>query len=388
MAEGGMEYYNEAFDRDDYTDYYDDEDYKAFEEEMAKNYNAQRTADVLNESLSHSTGEDLEDVKTKLIKTKLDNFLEFNKAKGGTPTVVIPSDFVVEDNILYYKGVDAEDKPLEYKRGGRTIPYTLSSLTTKYSVSFVRGTLGFIDYEGRKVDKSKQAAVLLKARDEITTSMEHIPLASVSNTSELQALSNTVNDIETAVKSLETSLADWDMEERVDTPTQTEGLNLRELQGLDKALQRIRGELVNNLAKLTDIDKDIAKEKQKLQQAGDDEVSIQQINDRLKDLQDERSARLEAASENKEALRGQVSRIKETINRVLKEDTTLGEKLRTLFKEQGITIVSVLTAIGMIIGVIVEAVIPSGGGGGSTTPPPKDGSGVKDWVKKTIIKSW
>ena len=42
--------------------------------------------------------------------------------------------------------------------------------------------------------------------------------------------------------------------------TQTEGLTFRELQGLDKAL-RTRGELTNNLAKLSDIDKDIAKEK-------------------------------------------------------------------------------------------------------------------------------
>jgi hypothetical protein len=45
----------------------------------------------------------------------------------------------------------------------------------------------------------------------------------------------------------------------------------------------------------------------------------------------------------------------------LKEDTTIGQRLRTLFREQSITIVSILTAIGMIIGVIVEAVLPSGG---------------------------
>ena len=47
--------------------------------------------------------------------------------------------------------------------------------------------------------------------------------------------------------------------------TQTEGLNLRELTGLDKTLQNIRGELLNNLAKLTDIDKDITKERHKLE---------------------------------------------------------------------------------------------------------------------------
>ena len=38
------------------------------------------------------------------------------------------------------------------------------------------------------------------------------------------------------------------------------------------------------------------------------------------------------------------NRIKDTINKILKEDTTLGERIKTLFREQGITIVSVLTA--------------------------------------------
>ena len=153
-----------------------------------------------------------------------------------------------------------------------------------------------------------------------------------------------------------------DLPDVKNTHTQTEGLNLRELQGLDKALQSIRGELVNNLAKLTDIDKDIAKEKRKLGEA-EDEISKKDIKARLKNLEDEKAARLEAASANKEVLRGQINRIKETINKVLKEDT----RLRTLFRDQGITIVSVLTAIGMIIGVIVEAVIPTSGG--AVTPP-------------------
>ena len=79
-------------------------------------------------------------------------------------------------------------------------------------------------------------------------------------------------------------------------------------------------------------------------------------------------------------MRGHINRIKETINKVLKEDTTIGERLRTLFREQGITIVSVLTAIGMIIGVIVEAVIPVGGGAVTPPKPPSQG-GVKDRVK-------
>lgn len=140
------------------------------------------------------------------------------------------------------------------------------------------------------------------------------------------------------------------------------------------------------MAKLTEIDDHIKREEEKLQYATDhgDEEQIERIKERIKNLEDERSARLEAASANKEALRDQITSIKDTINRVLNEDTTLAEKIKTLFREQGITIASVLTAFGMIIAVIVEAVIP--GGGGTTTPktPPKDGNGVKDWIKKQL----
>ena len=46
-----------------------------------------------------------------------------------------------------------------------------------------------------------------------------------------------------------------------------------------------------------------------------------------------------------------------------KKDTSLGEKIRTLFREQGIMIASVLTAIGMAIGVLIEALLPGGGDG-------------------------
>ena len=81
--------------------------------------------------------------------------------------------------------------------------------------------------------------------------------------------------------------------------TQTEGLTLRELQGLDKVLQRTRGELTNNLSELTELDKDITRQKQKLQEA-EDETSKRDIMSRIKNLEDERATRLEAASANKE----------------------------------------------------------------------------------------
>ena len=60
----------------------------------------------------------------------------------------------------------------------------------------------------------------------------------------------------------------------------------------------------------------------------------------------------------------QITSFKETIVKVLDKGTSLDEKIRTLFREQGIMIASILMAIGMAIGVLVEALLPGGGGGG------------------------
>ena len=71
---------------------------------------------------------------------------------------------------------------------------------------------------------------------------------------------------------------------------------------------------------------------------------------------------------------------------MLDKFTSLGEKIRTLFREQGITIASILTAIGTAIEVLVEALLPGGGGAIATSggPPPKDEEGLKEWVRSKL----
>ena len=50
--------------------------------------------------MEHLSGETLEDARKKLTKEKLDNIL-FNKSKGGSPYVVNPNDFHInEDKLL------------------------------------------------------------------------------------------------------------------------------------------------------------------------------------------------------------------------------------------------------------------------------------------------
>ena len=68
---------------------------------------------------------------------------------------------------------------------------------------------------------------------------------------------------------------------------------------------------------------------------------------------------------------------------MLDKDTSLGEKVPTLFREQGITIVSIVTAIGMAISVLVEVLLP-GEGAAESPPPPKDESGLKEWMRSKL----
>ena len=85
----------------------------------------------------------------------------------------------------------------------------------------------------------------------------------------------------------------------------------------------------------------------------------------------------------------QISQIRESITKFLdKEMGTLGERIRTLFKEQGVTIVSILTAVvGMVIGVFIEALL--GGPSVSTTTSGNTSSGdrkggAREWIKNKL----
>ena len=124
-----------------------------------------------------------------------------------------------------------------------------------------------------------------------------------------QDLTNTVDEVETAVKTLETSFS-----ERSNIQTQTD-MTKREMEGIMKAMTTMKEELANNLAKLTETNKELASEKDKLTKTSYEDTK-RQTEGRIKDLEAERSARLEVININKEKLRSQVNRIKDTINKV------------------------------------------------------------------------
>ena len=135
---------------------------------------------------------------------------------------------------------------------------------------------------------------------------------------------------------------------------------MQELLGLDKQLRSIRVSLKVEVAKKVELEEHITKERQKLEEFREyprvyDDAMKEDITKRIAALNDKLEARQESIDLLKGKLKSQIMSFKETIAKVLDKDTSLGEKIRTLFREQGITIASILTAIRMAIGVLVEA---------------------------------
>ena len=123
------------------------------------------------------------------------------------------------------------------------------------------------------------------------------------------------------------------------------------------------------IAKRIDLEDCIKHEIRKSNEIQDPTYSDDQrnmIEDRIRKLRDELNERDKEIDTLKDEASKQINHIRESITKFLDKETgTLGERIRALFKEQGITIVSILTSVGMAIGVLIEALL--GGPSVSTT---------------------
>ena len=162
------------------------------------------------------------------------------------------------------------------------------------------------------------------------------------------------------------SLAE-DFQVKTRKASQNTDLDVLEFLGIDKALQSIQGELLNNTSKLTEINKRIKRDTKKLEEVEKDptysDKQRQLYMDRLDDLNTEKQARLEILLQNRKDLQTQVTRIRQTIEKVLDQDTFLAERIPTLFREQGIAIFPILNYLSITISTIALAIAGVFGGG-------------------------
>ena len=117
-----------------------------------------------------------------------------------------------------------------------------------------------------------------------------------------------------------------------------------------------------------------------------DDAMKEDITKQIDDLNEDLKVRQESIDLLKGRLKNQITSFCKTIAKLLDKDTSLAEKIRTLLREQGITIASILVAIRMAFRILVEALLPGGEGAAASggEPPPKDEKGLKEWIRSKL----
>ena len=203
-----------------------------------------------------------------------------------------------------------------------------------------------------------------------------------------------------------------DLNTFLETSTQTElalgppgSLQFRELAGLDRSRRNMR----TTVLKITS-DREAKKAREKelkdeISKVAYDEDGEVQFSEDLREKQREIKTLEEEIklldSEIREyhgKFRGQFQRIKQKIDKMLNQDMTLGERIQTLFREQGLTITSVITALGLAIGMIINSILSAAKSIVPPVPPaptpkptpkpeppaPKPEPGIKGWIKEQL----
>ena len=152
-----------------------------------------------------------------------------------------------------------------------------------------------LDETSPALERSLKAATKLSCELPMDLEMESISLKELSSLTE-----------EIHVKTREAS--------------QNTDLDMREFKGVDKALQSIQGELLNNTSKLTEIDKRFKRDTKKLKEVENDptysDEQRQLYKGRLDNFNTEKQTRLEILSRNRKDLQTQVARISQTLEKI------------------------------------------------------------------------
>ena len=249
------------------------------------------------------------------------------------------------------------------------------------SMGFTNITYEDINPYHRRFKRAKEE--VMKLNENLDERSKAIESSSTTDAEAIEMIEVTSKDIYATVKDAEQDTSFIEPSER------DKLLLLRELEGSDKQLRTIKGSLKVAIAKRIDLEGHIKCEESKLNEIQDPIYSDDlrnRIEDRIEKLRGELTERNKEIDILKGEASKQINQMRESITKFLDKETgTLGERIRTLFKEQGITIVSILTAVGMAIGVLIEALL----GGPSASAPKSGGTSGGDkkggeWIKNKL----
>ena len=299
-----------------------------------------------------STRHDIEELVANQIYDKLTTMFNNNRKRLG----ILKGEPVLDPIRKYddFKLADDGSLTFVYKRividlGNINESIKAPSELRRLSVTKLKamGFTGITDedtqpYRAKYIKARKKVKILNENLDERSKAIES---SSTTDAEAIEMIEMTSKDIDTTVKDAEQDTSFIEPSER------DKLLPLRELEGLDKQLRTIKGSLKVAIAKRIDLEGRIKHEERKLNEIQDPAYSDDQrdmIEGRINKLRGELTERNKEIDILKGEASKQINQIRGSITKFLDKETgTLGERIRTLFKEQGITIVSILTAVGM-----------------------------------------
>lgn len=302
-----------------------------------------------------STGASLH---SRVIKEAVNGYYAELEGRGYTSAAQFYDNFEMVEGQLRLKKYPTVS--LYGKRGTALAPSSIAREINKVSTG---GTLAVLHELG--FDISRSSRMVNKAVPILAQGAEDVQ-------------SKPLNDVPRALETFHDSL------KAVETQTggydETGEFTHRELVALYEGLATRREQFKLLASKMMTNENTAADKKEQLKKATGTERKM--LERELKELKDEHDALESQANDLRGATVSQISNIKESLKKLLDGDKTVGERLKELFKEQGITIASILTALGLLIGVIVEAlggvVATAGGGAGG------GGTGGGSWIKNQL----
>ena len=132
---------------------------------------------------------------------------------------------------------------------------------------------------------------------------------------------------------------------------------VRDLQRAHKSINTIDRQINIATTNITANENEIAGLKRERENPDTSEDRRKEIDSEIRELQEKNTLQREFINDLKPRLRNQLVSIRETLHKMLYQDKILGQKLKTLFREQGVTVTTLMTAITMTIAAIVEGII-------------------------------
>jgi hypothetical protein len=226
------------------------------------------------------------------------------------------------------------------------------------------------------------------------------PTAAAAENIEMQDFPSTADAVNENIEDLTNKMQDAGSNTDIDLQ------NIRDLERAHKFIDTLSGQIKVSEVKISTLEEGIVKLEVEKESDNITPEEVAEIDEKIKDLKKERDLQRDLLNRDLlPGLKSQFARVRETINTMLYHDRTLGEKVRTLFREQGITLVSIITAIGLAISAIVEGIVlatksatsaitpkpdpspkpdpkPSPKPSPKPGPTPKPEPGIKGWLQK------